>query len=90
MQVDEKDIQAMNMGRKAGMVLESLGPLCDEQEQSIVNNMKNMYRDGSFSESKLVAMAAQLVALDDLKNRLGSKIRKADKISREIHGNERH
>lgn len=88
MQIDEKDITTMNIGKKAGMVLEYLNPLIDDQKEIIVTRMKNMYREGSATEPKLFSIAGELVALDDLKNRITNKIKQADRISRKVHGTE--
>lgn len=81
----EKEIGFLNVGKRAGLALEYLGPLLEEQKEIIVSRMKSLYRDGQWSESKLVSLAAELCALDDLKNRIQSKIRKAEKISMEIN-----
>lgn len=84
MELTEKEVGQLAVGKKASMVINYLDPLVEEQKDSIVTQMKHMYREGNYTESTLASATAQLCALDDLKNRIISKIKKADKLSRRI------
>lgn len=76
--MDERTLVTINEGRRAALALDIVGAELDTARKITLDRIKQMYRDGSASEVKLFAAAAELCALDDLENRLKVKIRKSD------------
>jgi hypothetical protein len=81
----EKQVSALNIGKKSQMVLDYLEPLFAEQEQNSQRRMLSLYREGNYTESQLAGIAAELAALDTLRNKLKSQIKKGEKVAKEIN-----
>lgn len=82
----ETEISAVNRGKLSSVILEAMMPEIDAMADQFVNKLKMMYRDGTFTESKMLAAVAELCALDDLKTRLKSQVRRGqDTLKKEIN-----
>lgn len=76
--------------QRAQFLIENLGPYLEEQREATLARLKNIYRMGQSSEAKLLACAAELCTVDDIENRLRSKISIAENRAKEIKdGSER-
>ena len=75
---------SVNAGRRALLVLESIGPILGMQKDRLVNDLKNLYRSGSGTESKLLAVASGLCTIDDIESRLKAQIRQGESASEEV------
>lgn len=83
---DSDKLIDINRGKQANVTLQWLSPLFAEQEKKLISDLKNLYRSGVFSESKLVAIAAGLCTLEDTVMRLKQKIRTGEAASEELNG----
>jgi len=88
MEMEAEKISEINRGRTAHVTLNWMNPIFDDQRKKLVSDLKNLYRSGDFSESKMVAVAAGLCTLDDIVSRLEQVIRTAEHAAKEINGTE--
>lgn len=85
MDKQEKDLAALNVGKKSQLVLDFLEPLFSEQEKMNKNRMLALYREGNYTESQLAGLAAELAAIDALRNKLKSQIKRGEKVAGEMN-----
>lgn len=81
----EKDLTKINEGRQANYTLSNLRPLLEAQEFEAISKFKNEFRSGKLDLSKSLAIAAELCTIEDIKNKLQSKINVAASISNKEH-----
>lgn len=74
----EQVLAEVNTGKTAGFVLAHLKTDLARQERDVIAKMKSMYRDGSYTEVKLLASVAELCTLEDIENRLVKRIKKGE------------
>lgn len=70
---DEKAIRGA-ASREAQFALGILDPVLSDLREDVINKLKNLVRVGNHSEAKLLAAAAELCTLDDIRNRLEQRI----------------
>lgn len=81
----ESLLGAVNTGKTAHYVLQHLGPDLERQKEVILGKMKAMFRDGTWSEVKLLASVAELCTLEDIENRLKARITRGQNASSELN-----
>lgn len=84
MSVTEQDMIKMNKGKTASYVLDLLDPTLLKMQNGVLSRMKMMYLSGEFTESKLLACAAELCTIDNIKNSLRSDICSSEAVSKNM------
>lgn len=85
----EEKVSILNQGRRASLMLNELSPLLVKQQEAVLARLKNMYRDGSFTETKLVSGIAELCTLEDIVNTLQQQIHQSESIQKELNNGRR-
>ena len=78
----EKDLAKMNEGTQAAYTLRNISPYISDQEREAISRFKNDFRAGKLDLSKSLAIASELCTLEDIKNKLQTKINIAQTISK--------
>ena len=76
--------EKVNRGRRAQNLLNSLSGELAEREKTIINNLKQKFRDSKLEHIELVSNVAQLVALDDLKSSLKGQVNRANHLTKDF------
>ena len=82
---NEFQMSIIAAGRTASAVLREARPVLESQAADALARLKSLYRAGTFTESKLVALVAELCAIDELIERLDSRIEAATTVQKELH-----
>ena len=82
----QQTIGDLNRARTSWHLLQELGPILAQQKANIVADMKNVYKSGEATESKLLACVAGLVALDNLEGKLKSNINMGERAREKLNG----
>lgn len=78
---EERMLSVIHEGRTAQAILAWLTPLLDDLEKEIHLRIKSLHRQGK--DEVLASVAAELCVLEDLRSRIGSKIRSGKTASHE-------
>lgn len=81
---DEEKISSINRGKTSQITLDWVGPIFNEQRTKLLVDIKNLYRTGQATESKLLACASGLCTIDDIENRLKSLVRQGSRSAKEL------
>lgn len=78
--MNEMKLAALVSSQIAEALKPQLLPILGEIEQDIVSQLKGRQREGKLSLEHAIAGIAQLCVIEDLKNSLETKIKRASKI----------
>jgi hypothetical protein len=82
--VTEDKLSSINRGKTSQIVLDNVAPAFDAQRDRLLIDLKNLYRTGQATESKLLAVASGLCTIDDIENRLKVTIRQGNRAAEEL------
>lgn len=80
---DEKRLAIIAEATISSAILVNLRPILDKQAEAIINSLKVNFREGKCDIVEMSSLVAQLCALDDIINKLSSKINKSERINYE-------
>lgn len=80
----EDQISKMNVSKMSRLILEGISPRLNRLRESRIIELKNHWRQGTYTETKMAAIAAQLVAYDDLEKSLESEIKQGERVAQEV------
>jgi hypothetical protein len=87
----EEGLGEINRGKMSRVLLENLKPELSHLRETAVLKLKHMYRDGSYTESKMLAAVAEICALDNLEDRLQGNTRRGEAaFKKEMENGERN
>lgn len=81
----ERKNTTINEGYISEAILNSSKPTLNEMREKVITDLKVIFRDGTHSYEKLLALTAQLCLLDDFENKLRSKIRRGNYVLKETY-----
>lgn len=84
----EEKLSRSNEGRSSEIVLERIMPILEDVKEDALSRMKLKYREGSHDLATLLAVAAELCTLDDIKSRLTQKIKVGRRATKELSDGE--
>lgn len=80
----DKKLSLVAEGRSADFTLGLMKPHLDEQREAAIARLKGLYRSQNTDGLKYIAIVSELCSLDDIENRLISKIKTGNRNSKEI------
>jgi hypothetical protein len=83
--IDPNILTQINEGKTASYLLSQITPFLEDGKKSALQKLKNMYLAGDFTESKMLAVTAELCTLDDIEQRIRAKIRLGNKRAEELN-----
>jgi len=78
--MDVKDIEIINEGRQAQIVLDNIKPIIDELRSESISTMLNEFRNGTNDLYKYVSQVSKLCVFEDIENRLITRINRSRKV----------
>jgi hypothetical protein len=80
----DRKLSLVAQGQSADFVLGLLKPHLDEQREAAIGRLKQLYRAQDTDGLKYIAIVSELCSLDDMEQRLISKIKAGNRNSKEI------
>ena len=84
--MEEKTIQELNEGRVIKVAAPALYPLLETMKQREISTMVSKFRN---NETDFLGSVAAISALEELRTRFDSMIRKSDKAAMKLHQGEK-
>lgn len=81
--MDEKKLAIIAEAQISRAILVNLEPIIEKQSEAIVDLLKANFREGKCDIVEMSSLVAQLCALDDIINKLSSKINRSERINHE-------
>jgi hypothetical protein len=75
----ERDLARFNDGKMASLILSNLSPILESIKTEAQARFLNEFKDGKLDATKSLAYAAELRILEEIENKLKSKINTADR-----------
>ncbi len=83
---NEQAIEQINLGRRATYAMDFIEGILSQQEVVHVTRIKQLFRDGDYSQQKLLACAASLCTLDDIRAKLIRLSKDGERVSGDLNG----
>ena len=77
-------LSTINRGKTAQITLDWMGAIFIQQKEQLLIDLKNLYRTGNASESKLLAVVSGLCTIDDIEYKLKRLVNQGNSASKEM------
>lgn len=84
-EITEKTLGAINVGKSADIVFNHMRPILDRLEAQAIATLKNDFRAGKFDGPTVQSKIAELVAYDNIRTELTGQITRGSKALKGTH-----